>query len=112
MAQLESILETKLDRYESKFAKHNFVAETELTVTITLDEYRELIGANATRQKAIDEANADKYARENKIKEQEKVINDLKLELAGLKAELYELTKTSCEPKEECAPKFVEDYEE
>ena len=108
MAQtLESILENKIDRYESRNAKHNFVVETELTVTITLDEYRELIGANATRQKAIDEANTDKYARENKIKEQEKVINDLKLELAELKAKLYELTKadtTSCE-------KEVEDYE-
>lgn len=80
------ILDRKMDGYS--FEKKDFVASGEITVTITLGEYRKLIADNATAQQRIDKANEDKYSRnaENEA---------LKKENAELKAELYELTKAN-----------------
>lgn len=80
------ILDKKMDGYS--FEKKDFVASGEITVTITLGEYRRLIADNATAQQRIDKADEDKYSRnaENEA---------LKKENAELKAELYELKKAS-----------------
>ena len=80
------ILDRKMDGYG--FEEKDFVASGEITVTITLGEYRKLIADNATAQQRIDKANEDKYSRnaENEA---------LKKENAELKAELYELTKAN-----------------
>ena len=80
------ILDKKMDGYS--FEKKDFVASGEITVTITLGEYRKLIADNATAQQRIDKADEDKYSRnaENEA---------LKKENAELKAELYELKKAS-----------------
>lgn len=80
------ILDRKMDGYS--FEKKDFVASGEITVTITLGEYRKLIADNATAQQRIDKADEDKYSRnaENEA---------LKKENAELKAELYELKKAS-----------------
>lgn len=80
----ETILDKKLEGYG--FEQKNFKASSELTVEITLSEYRELVGKDATAKYRVDEANNDKYARENRISALEK-------ENANLKAELYELRK-------------------
>ena len=48
----DKVLEKKLDTYGNN--NENFVAPAELTVTITLGEYRDLVGKVATRQAAID----------------------------------------------------------
>ena len=80
------ILDKKMDGYS--FEKRDFVASGEITVTITLGEYRRLIADNATAQQRIDKANEDKYKRDAE--------NDaLKEENSKLKAELYELTKAN-----------------
>ena len=80
-----TILEKKLDGYGAN--NKNFVAPGELTVTITVEEYRDLVSSDATRKSQIDEANADKYERNQKI---EKLTKDIE----ELKVELYETKKT------------------
>ena len=78
------ILDKKMEGYS--FEKKDFLASGELTVTITLGEYRKLIADVATAQQRIDKANEDKYTRESENKA-------LKEENDKLKAELYELSK-------------------
>lgn len=78
------ILDKKLDGYDVN--KDNFLSPGELRVTISLNEYRKLVGNDATRQQAIKKAEDDKYIRENEIK-------SLKEENARLKGENYDLKK-------------------
>lgn len=78
------ILDKKMDRYG--FKDENFLASGELTVTITLGEYRHLVEDVATAKNRIDKAESDRYER-NKENEA------LKEENNRLKAELYELKK-------------------
>ena len=80
------ILDRKMDGYG--FEEKDFVASGEITVTITLGEYRQLIKDCATAQARIDKANEDKYKRDAE--------NDaLREENNRLKAELYEKTKAN-----------------
>ena len=74
----EAILANKIDNY--KFDEKNFVIPNEITVTITLGEYRELVKGYATAELRIKNAVRDKLAgyEENK---------KLKEENARLKAE-------------------------
>lgn len=78
------ILDKKLDGYRNN--DNDFLASGELTVTITLEEYRKLVEKCATRDYCINEAEKDKYTREHDNEE-------LRKENAELKAELYELQK-------------------
>lgn len=78
------VLDKKLDGYGVDSKLQNFVAPQEITVTITLSEYRELVQKAATRDADIDKANADKWTRDDENKK-------LKEEVAELKAKLYEL---------------------
>ena len=80
------ILDKKMDGYS--FEKKDFVASGEITVTITIGEYRKLIADNATAQQRIDKADEDRYSRNSENEA-------LKKENAELKAELYELKKAS-----------------
>lgn len=78
------VLEKKTENFNPNM--HNFVASSELTVTITLAEYRELVEKVATSDSAIRTAEQDKYTRNQE--------NDrLQKEVAALKAELYEYRK-------------------
>lgn len=78
------VLDKKLDGYGGDQNLKNFIAPQEITVTITLSEYRELVQKVATRQADIDKAEADRYERNCKI-------DKLTKENAELKAKLYEL---------------------
>lgn len=78
------ILDKKLGNYGTN--DNDFLASGELTVTITLEEYRRLVRECATREYCISEAEKDKYTREHENEE-------LRKENAELKAELYELQK-------------------
>jgi uncharacterized protein YlxW (UPF0749 family) len=77
-----TILDKKIEHYDWK-AK-DFVAEGELTITITLAEYRALVASEATKQNDIAKANADKYERDAEN-------TRLKEEVNSLRAKLYEI---------------------
>lgn len=83
-----SIKDVVLDRKLKEYCANddNFIAAQEITVTITLKEYRELVSISATAKADIDKANNDKFAREQTIKK-------LTEEVSNLKAENYELRK-------------------
>lgn len=80
------LLDKKLDRYG--FENNDFLASGELTVTVTLSEYRKLVKDVATAQARIDKAEADRYDRN---RENERLTE----ENNRLKAELYEMTKAN-----------------
>ena len=64
---------------------NNYVIPNELTVTITLNEYRQLISAIA--KKRADDAEADKYARLTEIAELKKKVEYLEGIINGKKEE-------------------------
>lgn len=78
MAEIEeTLINKKLDSYRSEM--NDFQAENELTVKITLNEYRELISSNATKQNDIRKANNESYElrQENeKLKNQNQLLNN------------------------------------
>ena len=65
--------------------KNDFVLDNEITVTITLNEYLELVENNATSKARIDEANNEKwkYYRENE--ELKKQVAELKDRIVNTK---------------------------
>ena len=81
---LDIVLKEKMDKYNSNL--NDYVAPSELTVTITLSEYRELVGKAAVLNASIEKEKSARY-------EAEKTATALKEENARLKAELYEATK-------------------
>lgn len=87
----DPIQEKKIGEYNKNL--NDFIAAQELTVTITLNEYRALVTKAATAQSQIDQASKDKYTREN----ENKTLNDI---VAKLKAENYELQKRVNELRE------------
>lgn len=77
-----AILDKKIEHYNWK--TNDYVAENELTITITLAEYRKLVASNALKNYDIAKANEDKYKREDENRR-------LKEEVDALRARLYEL---------------------
>lgn len=91
----EKIVDKKLDY---GFEKNNYMLGGEITVQITLSEYRELVRSDATKRHDIEEANDGKWKREQENK-------SLRDENQRLKEEIYELKKRleqyTCEHIEE-----------
>lgn len=83
-----TVLDKKIDSYS--YDEKDFIAPHEITVTITLREYRRLIEEVATKQADIDKANRDMYTRNQ---ENEK----LKQEVSELQSELYKIQKSKNE---------------
>lgn len=92
--EADLVLDRKMDagRYSSGDL-HNYVASQELTVTITLSEYRELVSGIATKDKDISIANDNKYQREQEIKEVKAANDTLKAENYDLKVIIDDLRK-------------------
>lgn len=78
----DPVQDKKLDSYG--WEKHDFLAGQELTVTITLGEYRELVSSKATAEQAI-RASSDKTAKA------EAELKEARAEAERLKAENYDL---------------------
>ena len=78
----DAIQDKKLESYG--WQKHDFLAGQELTVTITLGEYRELVSSTATAKQEVD-------AKIMKVAALEQDLKKAKEEVDRLKAENYDL---------------------
>lgn len=76
---VQTLMSKKLDSWVSNL--NDFKAEKELTVEITLNEYRELIKSKATKETDIEKANKDKYTREEENKKLKKQNKELESKL-------------------------------
>lgn len=98
---MSETIKTTQHYYTKEFGSYNqsednFVANQEITVTITLKEYRELVEKNAKAQNRIDKAESDRYSRNQEIEEKSK-------EITQLKTKLYEMSEvTNRENDEPC----------
>lgn len=95
MAEItETLLSKKLeDSWNRSDITDNFAEEKELTVTITLSEYRRLVASDSTRKYEIDEANKNKWEREDENKKLKATVSDLRNTLLKYRAEFGELPK-------------------
>ena len=78
----DAVQDKKLESYD--WGKDNFLAGQELTVTITLGEYRELVSSTATAKQEVD-------AKIMKVAALEQDLKKAKEEVDRLKAENYDL---------------------
>lgn len=76
---VQTLMSKKLDSWGSNL--NDFKVEKELTVEITLNEYRELIKSKATKETDIEKANKDKYTREEENKKLKKQNKELESKL-------------------------------
>lgn len=84
MAEItETLLVQKLDRnnWNGKETTDNFAEDKELTVTITLAEYRELIAKNSVSKYELDKEKQEKYEIKRKLEEAIKQREELSLML-------------------------------
>ena len=79
-----AVLDKKMDCYN--WQAQDYVAEQELTVTITLAEYRKLITELATKRYDIDRANEDRFKRENENAALAKECEELRMKLYRVQA--------------------------
>lgn len=92
--EADLVLDRKMDANKYNGGDlNNYVASQELTVTITLSEYRELVSGIATKDKDISIANDDKYKREQEIREVKAANDTLKAENYDLKVIIDNLRK-------------------
>lgn len=80
----ETLINKKLDSYGTEL--NDFKSEKELTVEITLNEYRKLISSKATKDADIEKANTSKW----KIEEENR---NLKADNERLEKKLFEYRK-------------------
>lgn len=78
----DAVQDKKLESYD--WGKDNFLAGQELTVTITLREYRELVASKATADQTV-------QASREKVVKLEAELKEAKAEAERLKAENYDL---------------------
>lgn len=78
------VLAKKINGWDSP--EDNFVATGEITVTITLSEYRNLIKEKATKDAEIQELRSSKYSANEQIKAAKEEIAELKEQIVRLKS--------------------------
>lgn len=95
----ETLLNKKVNSYSSELK--DFQAENELTVEITLNEYRNLIKEKSIADYKIREAEKDKYTREDENKKLKQENKELELKLFEYRKIYGELKKTNEEEEDE-----------
>lgn len=78
------VLAKKMSKWDSP--EDNFVATGEITVTITLSEYRNLIKEKATKGMEIQESRNSEYAANEQLKAAKAEITELKEQIVRLKS--------------------------
>lgn len=78
------VLAKKMAKWDSP--EDNFVATGEITVTITLSEYRNLIKEKATKDAEIQELRSSKYSANEQLKAAKAEIAELKEQIVRLKS--------------------------
>ncbi len=100
MAEIEeSLLKKKLDSYSSD--NNDFQAENELTVEITLNEYRKLIEEKATADYRIKKAEENKYTRDEENKKLKQENKELEIKLFEYRKQHGELEINKNEQEED-----------
>lgn len=93
------VIKMKTDEYSSN--KDNFEIDGELTVTITLNEYRNLVSVCATKDLLVKQAESDKYTREQENRALKEQNEKLKGENYDLLQKIQEIQEKSTESKED-----------
>ena len=93
------VIKMKTDEYGSN--KDNFEIDGELTVTITLNEYRNLVSVSATKDLLVKQAESDKYTREQENRALKEQNEKLKGENYDLLQKLQEIQEKSSENRED-----------
>ena len=97
---VDVILDKKLENdYSAPANTNNFVAAGEITVSITLNEYRQLIKDNAEASIKYTQAVREKYEAEENLKEANKQIDKLKAENAEITKKFTEAILKNGETK-------------
>lgn len=78
------VLSKKMNKWNAP--EDNFVATGEITVTITLSEYRNLIKEKATKDAEIQELRSSKYSADEQTKAAKAEIAELKEQIVKLKS--------------------------
>ena len=78
---IKEIVKLKTDSY--RFEEKNFILPQELTVTITLSEYRKLVQEVATKDPDISEARSARWEAEAEVKVLKEEISELNRSLAN-----------------------------
>lgn len=78
------VLSKKMAKWDSP--EDNFVATGEITVTITLSEYRSLVKEKATKDAEIQELRNSKYSADEQTKAAKAEIAELKEQIVKLKS--------------------------
>lgn len=100
--QADIVLDKKLGEtgYHGGSCSHDFIAAQELTVTITLAEYRDLVKEYALKQSDIKKAEDDRYKRNTENEELRKKNEELKAENYELKTIVDKLKEENDEAME------------
>ncbi|MCI8621499.1 MAG: hypothetical protein HFJ50_07340 [Clostridia bacterium] len=100
MAEIEeSLLKKKIDSYSSELK--DFQAENELTVEITLNEYRKLIEEKATADYRIKKAEENKYTRDEENRKLKQKNKELEMKLFEYRKQYGELVESNKDEEEE-----------
>lgn len=83
-AGLAAAPEKEDNGYDKSICDHDFLVRGELTVTITLSEYRSLLNASSVAK--VKEADQKRWDAERKRDELQKELENVKKQLADLKA--------------------------
>ena len=66
-------------------SRHNYVADHELTVEITLAEYRELVSSAATKKEEIEKIRSESWKKDEEIKKLQSLVASQQAEIQELK---------------------------